>query len=278
MAYIKSYDGTQLYFKQWGKGEPIVFVHGWPLSADTWDGIALAFALKGYRAIAYDRRGFGRSDQPWEGYCYDSFAKDLAAIVDHLGLTSVHLVGFSMGGGEVVRYASSVAPQNVKSISLIGSIIPFLLKQDDNPTGVPAEVFKGMQADILAGRQDFFSSFFPNFYGNGTLTKSVSEAVLEWTRAMASQAGLKGIVDCVEAFGFTDFRSELPGIQVPSLVIHGVDDQIVPIDPSSRVAATLLPNARLVEIGGGHHGLLATHEARIIKELEDHFAVTKPGS
>lgn len=275
MAYVKSYDGTQLYYKQWGEGQPIVFIHGWPLSSDTWDGIGLAFAEKGYQSIAYDRRGFGRSDQPWSGYDYDSFTKDLAALIDHLGLTSVHLVGFSMGGGEVVRYAGSLGIDNVKSISLLGSIAPYLLQQDDNPTGVPAEVFNGMQADIRSGRPDFFANFFPNFYGNGMLTKAVSEAVLEWTRGMAMQAGLKGTLDCIKAFGFTDFRGDLPKIKVPALIVHGTDDQIVPIDPSSRAAAKLLPNAELIEVEGGHHGLLATHEGLIIKALERHFA--KPG-
>ena len=272
MPYVTSYDGTQLYYKQWGAGQPIVFVHGWPLNSDSWDSIANAFANKGYQTIAYDRRGFGRSDQPWNGYNYDSFAQDLNAITTQLNLTSVHLVGFSMGGGEVIRYASTVAPQNVKSISLIGSIIPFLLQQDDNPEGVPAEVFRNIQSEILAGRSDFFANFFPNFYGNGMLTKAVSEAVLEWTRSMTMHAGLKGILDCVEAFGFTDFRSELPRVQVPALVIHGIDDQVVPIAPSSRTAAALLPNARLIEVEGGHHGLLATHEALIIEALESHLA------
>lgn len=272
MGYVKSYDGTQLYYKQWGVGEPVVLIHGWPLSSDTWDGIALALAQKGYQAIAYDRRGFGRSEQPWNGYDYDGFARDLAAVVVHLNLTSVHLVGFSMGGGEVVRYTSTIAPQNVKSISLIGSIIPFLLKQDDNPTGVPEDVFHEMQKNIQAGRPDFFNSFFPNFYGNGVMNKAVSDAVLEWTRGMAMQAGLKPTLDCVKAFGFTDFRSELPNINAPALIIHGVDDQIVPIDPSSRTAAKLLPNAKLIEIPGGHHGLLATHEGEIIKALVAHLA------
>lgn len=268
MSFVEAKDGTRIYYKAWGAGTPVVLVHGWPLSSDSWDAIAYRLASAGYQTIAYDRRGFGRSDQPWSGYDYETLTSDLGVVVESLKLSTPHLVGFSMGGGEVVRYAAS---HPVKSITLIGSVVPGLLQSPTNPEGVPGEVFQGLQKDILLNRAEFFANFFPNFYGNGMLSKAVPDSTLEWTRNLAMQAGLKGTLDCIDSFGRTDFRANLPKIDVPALVIHGVEDQIVPIGITSKVAAQLLPCSELVEIQGGHHGILATHEDLIVERLLVHL-------
>lgn len=270
MAYIKTSDGTSIYYKRWGSGEPIVFAHGWPLSADTWDGIALRLAKHRYQAICYDRRGFGRSDQPWSGYDYDTLAVDLSDLIGSLDLPSVHLVGFSMGGGDIVRYVSNHSAKRVKSMTLISSVVPLLAMRQDHQAGVPVDQLESMKESIAKDRPEFFVEFFPKFFGIDLKNANVKPSTIEWARSLAMQAGLKGTLDCIDSFGQTDFREELASIDVPTLVIHGTKDEIVPPN-CSRLAKQLLPSATLHEIQDGSHGLLATHEKQLADLMETHF-------
>lgn len=267
MPYLKTRDSTNLYYKDLGTGPVVILIHGWPLNADSWNFHAYHLASAGHRVISYDRRGFGRSDQPSGGYEYDTFANDLADIIDYLDLNNVTLVGFSMGGGEVVRYCSKYNSAKVSAIGLVGSIIPYMLKTGDNPNGVDKKVFEDIKAGILEDTPAFFKEFFNNFYGVGLIKKPVTEAYLEWTRSLALQAGLKATLDCVDAFGLTDFRAELKSINVPALVIHGDQDRIVPIDATSAVAAKQIAKADYRVYEGGPHGLTATHKERLLEDL-----------
>lgn len=267
MSRVKTRDGTELFVKIWGEGRPVVLIHGWPLSSATWDDLALDLAEAGHQAIAYDRRGFGRSDQPWSGYDYDTFADDLAEVIAATGAKDATLVGFSMGGGEVARYLSRYQGKDVAQAVLIGSVVPGLLKREDHPEGVPQEVFDGMIAGIRENRPKFFAEFSKNFYGYGKKNPAVTSEILDWTLDLALQAGLRGTVECVKAFGTTDFRPDLPAFDKPTLVIHGDDDQIVPIAITARAVAKAVKGAQLHEIKGGPHGLLASHKAEVSKAL-----------
>ncbi|HET7817026.1 MAG TPA: alpha/beta hydrolase [Sphingomicrobium sp.] len=262
MPYATARDGTRIYYKDWGRGRPVALVHGWPLSSDTFDDVALALADEGYRAIFHDRRGFGRSDQPFDGYDYDSFTSDLEAVLDHAGASGpVALAGFSMGGGEVARFTSRNSGR-VSHAVLIGSVVPFLLKTGDNPNGAPKEVFDGMVAGIKKDRADFFRNFFPSFYGEGL----VSQAVLDDSLRQAMMAGLKPTLGCVRAFSETDFRPDLAAFTMPTLVVHGTADATVPIDLTARQVARRVPGARLVEYDGAH-GIFASHKDRLIADI-----------
>ena len=263
MATITTRDGVSLYVKDWGRGRPVVLLHGWPLSADTYDDLGMALANAGMRAIAYDRRGFGRSDQPWGGYDYDTMATDLADVLEKTGARGAALVGFSMGGGEVVRYLSRFRDHSVTQAVLIGSVVPYMLQTPDNPKGVPQAVFDQMAQGIAADRAKFWAAFFPQFYGSGLLRAKVSDEVIEWSRAVAMQASLKATLDCATAFSTTDFRPDLQAVTVPTLIIHGTADATVPIDVSSRQAAAGIAGSVLKEYDGGPHGLLASHPAEI---------------
>jgi len=263
MATITTRDGVSLYVKDWGRGRPVVLLHGWPLSADSYDDLAMAIANAGMRAIAYDRRGFGRSDQPWGGYDYDTLATDLADVIEKTGAGGAALVGFSMGGGEVVRYLSRFRDHSVRQAVLIGSVVPYMLQTPDNPKGVPQAVFDQMAQGIAADRAKFWAGFFPQFYGSGLLRATVSDEVIEWSRAVAMQASLKATLDCATAFSSTDFRPDLPAVRVPTLIIHGTADATVPIDVSSRQAAAGIAGSVLKEYDGGPHGLLASHQNEI---------------
>jgi len=263
MATITTRDGVSLYVKDWGRGRPVVLLHGWPLSAYTYDDLGMAIANAGMRAIAYDRRGFGRSDQPWGGYDYDTMATDLADVLEKTGARGAALVGFSMGGGEVVRYLSRFRDHSVTQAVLIGSVVPYMLQTPDNPKGVPQAVFDQMAQGIAADRAKFWAGFFPQFYGTGVLSGSVSREVIEWSRQMAMQASLKATLDCATAFSTTDFRPDLQAVTVPTLIIHGTADATVPIDVSSRQAAAGIAGSVLKEYDGGPHGLLASHPAEI---------------
>jgi non-heme chloroperoxidase len=270
MPYIEAQDGTEIYVKDWGheEGRPVILIHGWPLSADSWDPVALALAEAGYRVIAYDRRGFGRSEQPWEGYDYDTFSDDLADVIESADIEQgAALVGFSMGGGEVARYMSRHAGRGVAQAALIGSVVPYLLKGDDNPNGADASVFQGMKTAIRNDRPAFFRSFFKDFFGVGMVSHPVSDATLDWAWRLAMQAGLKPTLACVDAFGMTDFRPDLPHFRVPTLIIHGTKDATVPIDASARAAAAGIADARLIEYEGSAHGLFATDTDRLIADL-----------
>lgn len=267
MQFIETRDQQKLYYKDWGHGRPIVLIHGWPLSADTWDEVAVALVKNGYRAVFYDRRGFGRSSQPYTSFDYDTLADDLNAVMTTLKLEDASVFGFSMGGGEVARYMSRHSGRNIRSVGLIASVVPFLLKTPDNPQGADASLFEGMVKNLSQDRAGFFGEFFKNFYGVGMLKSPVSEEVLDWSRTLAMQASYKATIDCVESFGYTDFRGDLPHFRVPTLIIHGTGDAIVPIDVSARQAAAGIAGSKLVEYEGGPHGLFASHRQRLIGDM-----------
>jgi pimeloyl-ACP methyl ester carboxylesterase len=268
MPYVKTRDGTDLYVKDWGSGRPVVLIHGWPLSADSWDDHAYALANAGFRAIACDRRGFGRSGQPWSGYDYDTLTDDLADVLEATGAgDGAALIGFSMGGGEVARYMSRYEGRGVAAAGLIASVVPYLLKTPDNPNGAPEEVLAGIGEGILADRAGFFRTFFKSFYGVGALSSPVSDEVLDWAWNTAMMAGLKPTLACAESFGHTDFRPDLAAFRVPTLVVHGTADQTVPIDATAREVKEAMPAAQLVEYDGAPHGLTVTHKDRLTKDL-----------
>ena len=267
MPYATAKDGTNLYYKDWGQGKPVVLMHGWPLSGDTFDDMGIALADKGYRAIITDRRGFGRSDQPWTGNDYDTYADDVAAILDNAKISeSVALVGFSMGGGEVARFQTKY-PGRTSAAVLISSVVPYMLKTDDNPNGVPQSTFDEMTAGMKQDREHFFTGFFKDFYGVGMIDKPVSEEVLmnSWRQTMLS--GTKNMLDAAKAFATTDFRPDLASFQSPTLVIHGTADKTVPIDATGRVVAKQVPGAKLIEYDGSAHGLFAIEKQRLIDDV-----------
>ena len=266
MPYATAKDGTSLYYKDWGAGPPVVLIHGWPLSGDTFDDASVALAERGFRAIVPDRRGFGRSDQPWDGYDYDTFAADVAAVLEEAGVGGpLAIAGFSMGGGEVARFLSRHRGTEVSHAVLIGSVVPFLLQTDDHPEGAPKEVFDGMIEGIKADRPAFFREFLKAFFGPGL----VSDAVIDNAWRQAMMAGLRPTLACVRAFSETDFRPDLAAFTMPTLIVHGVDDQTVPIDLTARAAAKAIPNARLVEYEDGAHGIFASHGERLTRDLLD---------
>ena len=267
MPYIETKDGTELYVKDWGSGRPVILLHGWPLTADSWDDQALALANAGHRVIFYDRRGFGRSSQPWTGYDYDTLADDLATVIETTGAQDATLVGFSMGGGEVARYMSRHGGKGIVQAGLVSAVVPYMLKGSDNPDGVDAGVFAQMQAGILKDRPHFMTNFAQQFYGVGWISSPVSQEVIEDFSRQAMMAGLKGTLDCIDAFGKTDFRGDLAAFHVPTLVIHGTSDATVPIDPSGRAAAAGIAQAQLIEYSGAPHGLNVTEKDRFTEDL-----------
>lgn len=267
MPYVTTSDQTQLYVKDWGSGRPVILIHGWPLSADSWDDQAMAIADAGYRAIAYDRRGFGRSSQPWQGYDYDTLTDDLSAVIEQTAAQDAVLVGFSMGGGEVARYMSRYGSKNVVKAALISSVVPFMLKTSDNPAGTEQSVFDGMATAILDDRAAFFAGFFRDFFGCKLNANAVSEPVLEWARSMSMQASLKATLACAKSFASTDFRDDLSAFKLPTLIIHGTQDQTVPIKASGRAAAEGIEGSVFIEYEGASHGLFATEKAHLTKDL-----------
>ncbi|PKB25177.1 pimeloyl-ACP methyl ester carboxylesterase [Novosphingobium kunmingense] len=268
MHIIETADGTHLYSKVWGEGRPVILIHGWPLSGDSWDPISHALADAGLKAIAYDRRGFGRSSQPSGGYDYDTFADDLAAVMKHYGVTeNAALVGFSMGGGEIARYMSRHGGKGVSQAVLISSVVPYMLKEDNNPDGVPQATFDQMTQGMLEDRAKFFTGFFKDFFGMGMLAHPVSDEVLHLAWATAMQAGLRPTLGAAKAFATTDFRPDLPHFRVPTLVIHGTADKTVPIAATGHEVARRVDSARLIEYDGEPHGLFATQTERLKSDL-----------
>ena len=267
MNHITTKDGTQLYVKIWGQGRPVIMMHGWPLSADSFDDLSLAIANAGMQAISYDRRGFGRSDQPWTGYDYDTLADDLADVIEQTGAKDATLLGFSMGGGEVARYLSRHDGKHVKQAILVASIVPYMLKTDSNPDGVDASVFAEMTKGMTEDRAKFWTGFFKDFFGVGLMSHPVSDETLEWARTTSMQAGLWPTLACAKAFATTDFRGDMKSFTVPTLIIHGDADKTVPIDTSARKAAIGIPHAKLIEYEGAPHGLFASHKARLIADV-----------
>ncbi len=267
MNHVTTADNSKLYLKDWGSGRPVILIHGWPLSADSWDDQAMAIANAGYRAIAYDRRGFGRSSQPWTGYDYDTLADDLAAVIEQTEARDAVLVGFSMGGGEVARYMSRHSGASVAQAVLISSVLPYRLQTEDNPVGTEQAEFDKTAAALKADRPKFLSGFFEKFFGINKDADEVSEELLQWARSVSMQASLKATLDCLKSFSSTDFRAELAAFEVPTLIIHGSEDQTVPIGASSRLAAKGIKDSTLIEYDGAPHGLFATHKDRLTEDL-----------
>ena len=268
MPMIEAIDRTKIHVRDWGPAEarPLVLIHGWPLNADSWEYQAVRLAEAGHRVVAYDRRGFGRSEQPFAGYDYDTMSDDLATVMAALDLEEATLAGFSMGGGEVARYMSRHEGERVAKTMLISSVVPFMLDTDDHD-GVPQKVFDGIKDGLRKDRPEFLSEFFKTFYGQGTKKGGVSDGVLHWSLMMAMQASPKATLDCVDAFGTTDFRPDLNAFDVPTLVVHGTADETVPIDPSGRAAAEAIRDAELKEHDGAPHGLTATHADQLFQDM-----------
>ncbi|SEM54129.1 Pimeloyl-ACP methyl ester carboxylesterase [Loktanella fryxellensis] len=267
MPMIDTRDGTRLYVNDWGQGQPVVLIHGWPLNADSWEYQSVRLAEAGYRVIAYDRRGFGRSDQPFTGYDYDTLADDLADVMAALDLQDAVIAGFSMGGGEVVRYLSRHGGKGVSKAMLIASVAPYMAKTDDNPDGTDASVFDGMKDGLRDDRQSFFVNFFKDFTGHGLPSSPVPQPGLDWMWGMAMQANPKATIDCVTAFGTTDFRPDMAHVTVPTLIIHGDADKIVPIDAAGAQAARMLPDATYKVYPGAPHALTATHKDELLDDM-----------
>ncbi|MDB6441749.1 alpha/beta hydrolase [Pseudomonas sp. 21TX0197] len=271
-SYITTQDGVQLYYKDWGpKDGPVVtFSHGWPLNSDSWESQMLFLADKGYRVIAHDRRGHGRSSQPWEGNDMDHYADDLATVIDTLDLNDITLVGFSTGGGEITRYIGRHGTDRVKKAALISAVPPMMLKTEDYPGGLPIKVFDGLRQASLDNRSQLYRDIASGpFFGFNRDGAKVSQGLIDsfWVQGM--QAGHKNTYDCIAAFSATDFRADLATFDVPTLIVHGDDDQIVPIDASAHAAARLVRNAELIVYPGAPHGLTDTHKDRLNQDLLD---------
>ena len=267
MPFFQAADGTNLFYHDWGTGRPVVLLHGWPLNADSWEYQSVRLVEAGLRVVAPDRRGFGRSAQPWSGYDYDTFATDVVALMDHLDLQDVVLAGFSMAGGEVARIAGAGNPRVAKA-ALIASVTPFMLKTLDHEGGADASVFDGMIGGLRDDRQSFLTSFVKLFYGHTLLGRAaVPEPVLQHFFSMAMMASPRATIECVNAFGRTDFRADVANIKIPTLIIHGTADETVPIGISGRVAAKLVPHAEFLEYDGSPHGLLYTDRVRAAEDL-----------
>jgi non-heme chloroperoxidase len=260
-------DGTQIYFKDWGTGQPVVFSHGWPLSADAWEDQMVFLGLHGYRCIAHDRRGHGRSTQPWGGNEMDTYADDLAALTEALDLQGAIHVGHSTGGGEVARYIGRHGSSRVAKAVLIGAVPPLMLKTEANPGGLPMETFDGIRAAVLADRSQFFKDLTTPFYGANRPGAKVSQGVRDTFWMQGMQAGFKGVIDCIKAFSETDFTEDLKKIDVPTLIMHGDDDQIVPIAASAIPSAKLVKGSTLKVYPGLSHGMCTVNKDQINTDL-----------
>ncbi|GBQ65554.1 non-heme chloroperoxidase [Ameyamaea chiangmaiensis NBRC 103196] len=266
MTTLTLRDGTELYYKDWGAGQPVLFSHGWPLDADMWDSQMLHLARNGYRAIAFDRRGFGRSSQPWNGYDYDTLADDIHELITALDLRDVILVGFSMGGGDVTRLIARHGTERIAKLALLGAVTPLFMKTADHPAGPEPAVFDGIRDGLEADRAQFLSDFSAIFYGTNH-GQTVSAGVLGQTQQIALLASLRATIECVTAFSATDFRPDMAQIDVPTLVIHGDDDQVVPFEATGKLTAALVPGATLKVYEGAPHGFVVTHQERLKADL-----------
>jgi non-heme chloroperoxidase len=267
MPTITTVDGTEIYYKDWGTGQPVVFSHGWPLSADAWEDQMFFLADHGYRCIAHDRRGHGRSSQPGEGNEMNTYADDLAALVKTLNLKDAIHVGHSTGGGEVTRYIGRHGTSRVAKVVLIGAVPPLMLKTEANPGGLPIDVFDQLRAGVQADRSQLFREFSLPFYGYNRDGAKPSQGVRDFFWLQAMWSGLKACYECIKAFSETDFTEDLKKFDVPTLILHGDDDQIVPIDAAARQSVKLVKNARLVVYEGAPHGMCTTLKDRVNQEL-----------
>jgi non-heme chloroperoxidase len=267
MSTITTKDGTEIYYKDWGIGEPVVFSHGWPLSADAWERQMVHLASRGYRCIAHDRRGHGRSSQPWSGNDMDTYADDLSELIDTLALNGATLVGHSAGGGEVARYIGRHGTRRVAKAVLVGAVTPLMLKTAANPGGLPMAVFDKIRDGVAADRSQFFKDLTAPFFGANRPGAKVSQGVRDAFWSLGMQGGLKSEIDCIKAFSETDFTKDLERFDVPTLIIHGDDDQIVPIGPSAHASSKLVKHSTLKIYAGGSHGLADTNTDQLNADL-----------
>lgn len=266
-SMLATRDGTQIYFKDWGAGQPVVFSHGWPLNSDSWEAQMLFLAARGYRCIAHDRRGHGRSTQPWHGNEMDTYADDLAELIEALELQHAVLVGFSTGGGEVARYIGRHGTTRVSKAALISAVPPLMLKTAANPGGLPIEVFDGIRAGVIADRSQFYKEVSAAFYGANRPVNRATQGMRDafWLQGM--QAGHKNQLDCIKAFSETDFTEDLKKFDVPTLIVHGDDDQIVPIGAAGLASAKLVTHSTLKVYPGAPHGITDTHKDELCADL-----------
>jgi len=268
MSTITTSDGTQIYYKDWGVGQPVVFSHGWPLNSDSWESQMLYLASRGYRCIAHDRRGHGRSSQPWQGNDMDTYADDLASLIDKLDLKHAVLVGFSAGGGEVARYVGRHGTKRLAKAALVSAVPPLMLKTAANPGGLAIDAFDGIRAGSVADRSKFYRELASGpFFGFNRPGAKVSQGMIDWFWLQGMQAGHKNTFDCIKAFSETDFTQDLAKLDVPTLILHGDDDQIVPIAASALRSHEIVKNAKLVVYPGAPHGLTETHKEKLNVDL-----------
>lgn len=272
MSFIKtkpdaSGSSVNLFYEDYGKGKPVVFIHGWPLNHEMWEYQLAELPKHKIRCIAYDRRGFGKSDRPWENYDYDTLADDLKALLDQLDLKEVILVGFSMGGGEIARYIGKYGTTRIAKVVLISAVTPYLLKTEDNPEGTDKEKFDAMIEKLTEDRPAFLTNFAKHFYGVNKDSQAVSQPLLDWNQMLCLMSSAKATTACVRSFSETDFRNDLTKIDVPVLIIHGADDQTVPIAISGNKTAKSIPKAKYIVYKDAPHGLFITEKDKLNKDL-----------
>jgi non-heme chloroperoxidase len=272
MSYITAADGTRIFYKDWGSGQPVVFSHGWPLTSDVWDPQLMLVADAGFRAIAHDRRGGGRSSQPWQGNDLTTYADDLASLLEQLDLRDVVLVGHSTGGGEVTRYMARHGTDRVAKAVLLSAIPPLMLQTEDNPEGQPVSVFDAIRDGVARDRSQFYEDLSAPFYGANRPGSTVSQGKRDAFWLMSMTVGIKNAYDCVRAFSETDLTEDLRAVDVPTLIVHGDDDQIVPMQAAAQKSINLVKDGELKIYPGAPHGLIGDHEQRFDADLLDFLA------